>query len=211
MKTRTLTISILLLAIVLAPLAMAEEPVRRGSRGGQGGRERGDFQGRPGGYGGFGSQADGFRGGPGMGGGLDGLLLGRLAERLELTEEQRAEIKAITEGTRPEAEEARKAVGEAMKALHEATDGGTEAEIIAAGKAVGDTFTQQALLRATTTKQIKEVLTAEQLAKLEELKAQMKERMLQQRKDGDGPRRPSGKGGKEGRDGQRRRQRPEQD
>ena len=190
MRMKTLAISVLLLAVVLAPLAMAaEEPVRRGPRG--------DFHGRTGGFGGH----------PGMG----GFLLGRMADRLELTEEQRAEIKAVTEGTRPEAEEARKAVGEAMKALHEATDGGTEAEIIAAGKAVGDTFTQQALLRATTTKQIKEVLTDEQLAKLEELKAEMRERMEQRRKDGNGPRRPSGKGGKEGRDGQRRRQRPDQD
>ena len=202
MKTRTLTISILLLAVVLAPLAMAaEEPAPRGPRSGQGGRDRGDFQGRPGGFGGH----------PGFGGDMGGFLLGRLADRLELTEDQRAEIKAIMEGTRPEAEEARKAVAEAMKALHEATSDGTEAEIIAAGKAVGDAFTEQALLRATGWKQIKEVLTAEQLAKLEELKAQMKTRMLQQRKDGDGPGRPRGTGGKEGRDGQRRRQRPDQD
>ena len=49
MNTRTLTLSILLLAVVLAPLAMAEEPAPRGPRGGQG---RGNFQGRPGGFGG---------------------------------------------------------------------------------------------------------------------------------------------------------------
>ena len=200
MKTRTLTISILLLAIVLAPLAMAE-PGQRGPRSGQGGRERGDFQGRPGGFGGH----------PGMGGDMGGFLLGRLADKLELTEEQRAEIKAITEGTRLEAEEAREAVREAMKALHEATAGGIEAEIIAAGKAVGDTMTEQALLRATTMKQIKEVLTDEQLAEFEELKAEMRERMQQQRKDGDGPRSKRGEGEGKRRDGQRRRERPEQD
>ena len=134
MKTKTLTISILLLVVVLAPLAMAE-PDQRGPRGG---REHRNFQGPRGGFGGH----------PGMG----GFLLGRMADKLELTEAQRAEIKAITEGTRPEAEEAREAVREAMKALHEATANGTEAEIIAAGKAVGDTLTEQALLRAGTMK-----------------------------------------------------------
>ena len=192
MKTQTLTISILLLAIVLAPLAVAE-PDQRGPRGDQGGRERGDFHGRTGGFGGH----------PGMGGGMGGFLLGRLADRLELTEAQRAEIKAIMEGTRSEAEEARKAVGEAMKALHEATADGTEAEIIAAGKAVGDTLTEQALLRATITKQIKEILTEEQLAQFEELKAQMKERMQQYRKGEGKPRGERGEG--EGR-GQKHRQ-----
>ena len=126
----------------------------------------------------------------------------KLADKLELTETQRAEIKAVTEGTRPEAEKAREAVREAMKALHEATTGGIEAEIIAAGKAVGDTMTEQALLRAATMKQIKEILTNEQLVQFEELRAEMRERMQQRRKDGDGPRK---------RDGQRRRQKPDQD
>ncbi|MEN8126790.1 MAG: Spy/CpxP family protein refolding chaperone [Planctomycetota bacterium] len=167
MKTKTLTISILLLAMVLTPLAMAQP----------GGGPRGGHGPRGGGYGGH----------PGPSGDMGGFLLGRLADKLELTEEQRAEIKAIMEGTQPEAQEAREAVGEAMKALHEATADGTEAEIVAAGKAVGDAMTEQALLRAATMKQIKEVLTDEQLAKFEELKAEMRERMQQRREEG-GPR-----------------------
>ena len=193
MKMKTLTISVLLLAIVLAPLAIAE-PGQRRPRGGQGGPEQG---------------RGGFRGHPGMGGDMVGHLLGRLADKLELTEEQRAEVKAIVEGTQPEAEEARKAVREAMKALHEATTKGTEAEIIAAGKAVGDAFTEQALLRAAIMKQVKEILTDEQLAQFEELKAEMRDRMQQRRKDGDGPHGKRGEG--ERRDGQRRRQKPDQD
>ncbi len=191
MKTRTLTISILLLAIVLAPLAMAE----RNQRGPHSGREHGNFHKRPG----------GFSGHPGMG----GFLLGRMADKLELTDEQRADIKAITEEAKPEAEEVRQAVREAMKALHEATADGTEAEIIAAGKAVGDTMTEQALLRAARMKQraarmerIEEILTDEQFAQFEELKAEMKKRMQQRHKDGDGPHK---------RDGQRRWQKPDQD
>ena len=190
MKTKTLTISILLLAVVLAPLTMAEESTRRGPRDGQGRSEQG---------------RGGFGGHPGTGGDMGGFLLGRLADKLELTEEQRADIKAVTEEAKPEAEESRKAVRQAMKALHEATAEGTKAEIIAAGKAVGDAMTKQALLRAATMKQVKELLTDEQLAKFEELKAEMRERMQQRRKDGDGPR------GKRGEGERRSRQRPDQD
>ena len=89
MKTRTLTISILLLAVVLAPLAMAaEEPARRGGRGGQGGPggPRGEFRGAPGraGMGMYGGQGD-----------IGRMLLGRAAERLELTQEQKDQIKEI--------------------------------------------------------------------------------------------------------------------
>ncbi|OQY08057.1 MAG: hypothetical protein B6I25_00125 [Planctomycetales bacterium 4572_13] len=182
MKTKTLAISVLLLAIVLTPLTMAES----GRRGPRGGRER-----------------DGFRGHPGMGGDRGGFLLGRMADKLDLTEEQRADIKAITEEAKPE--ESRQAVRKAIKTLHEATANGTEAEIIAAGKAVGDAFTEQALLRAATMKEVKKILTDEQLAQFEERKAEMKERMQQRRKDGDGPH------GKRGEGGRHNRQQPDQD
>ena len=195
MKTKTLAISILLLAVVLAPLAMAEEPAQRGPRGGQGGRS--NFQRRSGGFGGH----------PGMG----GFLLGRMGDKLELTEEQRTEIKGILEDCKEDQETTRTAVREAMKALHEAAADGTKAEIIAAGKTVGDAFTEQALLRAATMKQVKELLTDEQLTQFEELKAQMKERFQQRRKDGDGPRGPRGQNGDKGHDRQRRRPKPEQD
>ena len=186
MKTKTLAISILLLAVVLAPLAMAEEPARRGPRGGQG---PGHFQGQPGGFGGH----------PGMGpmeqGGFAKRLLGRIGDKLELTEEQRESIQAIVESNEENVKESRKAIHEAMQALHEAAAEGTEAEIIAAGKALGDAFTEQALQRANVMKQVKEVLTDEQIEQLGELKAQMKERMQQRReKAQDDPRGKRGKG-----------------
>ena len=77
MKTRTLTISVLLLAILLAPLAMAGEFEGRGPRG------RGERPRRgPGGPGGF-------------HGGIGRMLLGRAGERIGLTDEQREEIEAI--------------------------------------------------------------------------------------------------------------------
>jgi Spy/CpxP family protein refolding chaperone len=177
MKTRTLTLSILLLAVVLAPLAMAEEPARRGPRGGQG---PGNFHGRPGGFGGL----------PGMGqDDIGRFILGRMGDRLELTEEQRTEIKGIFEDSKEDRQASRTAVQEGMKALHEATEDGTEAEIIAAGKELGDALTNQALQKSATMKAVKAVLTEEQVAQLDEIKAEMKERMQQRREKGqDGPR-----------------------
>ena len=178
MKMKTLTISMLLLAVILAPLAMAE-PGQRNPRG-DGPR---DFN-RP----------RGLQGHPGMGGDMGGFLLGRMAGKLELTDDQKADIKAITEGAKAGTEDARKAITDTMKALHEATTEGSEAEIIAAGKAVGDAFIQQALLRRGVWKRIKEVLTEEQTAQLKELKAQMKERMQQYRKGEGKPRGERGEG-----------------
>ena len=189
MKTKKLAISILLLAVVLAPLAMAEEPAPRGPRGGQG------HGGRPGGFGGH----------PGMGqGDIGQFILGRIGDRLELTEEQRTEIKGIFEDSKEDREALRAAIQEAMKALHEATQDGTEAEIIAAGKALGDAHTNQALQKAATMKSVKAVLTDEQIAQLGEVKAEMKERMQQRREKGqDGPRGKHSKGRKQGPSGQK--------
>ena len=189
MKTKTLAISILLLAVVLTPLAMAEEPAPRGPRGGQG---RG---GRPSGFGGH----------PGMGqGDIGQFILERMGDRLELTEEQRTEIKGIFEDSKEDRQALRATVQEAMKALHEAAQDGTEAEIIAAGKALGDAHTNQALQKSATMKSVKAVLTDEQVAQLDEIKAEMKERMQQRREKGqDGPRGKRNKGRKHGPGGQK--------
>jgi Spy/CpxP family protein refolding chaperone len=211
MKTKTLTISVLLLAVVLAPLAMAADEdyaPRRGPHGGQRGPRgpRGGQCGPEQGPGGFGGQHGMRQGNMGQ------FLLGRMGDRLELTDEQRTEIEGIVESCKEDAEAIRDAIQEAMKALHETATEGTEEEIAAAGKAVGDAFTQQALKRAKTAKQIKEVLTEEQQAQLKELKVEMKEKMQQRRKEG-------GQGGKRGQGGRRQggrqgrggRQRPPQD
>ncbi|MHC4772407.1 MAG: Spy/CpxP family protein refolding chaperone [Planctomycetota bacterium] len=202
MKTKTLVIATLLLAVILAPLAIAEEPAPRGPRGGQGGPGA-----RPG-RGGFGGQPNrAMMPSRGMGeGNLTRLLLGRMGERLNLTDEQKEQIETITEENKKKAEKARSAVRKAMKALFEATEEGGEAEIIAAGKAVGDAYTEQALQRSKVAKKIKDILNEEQLTQFEEMKAQMKERM-QQRGQGEQRRsRPQdGRGAGQGQGGQRQR------
>lgn len=191
MKTKTLMIGLILLALIAAPLAMAEP--EGGPRDGRGPRDGGPRGGRM--YGGGGPRGGMYGGG--FGGGFGQMLLGRMAEKLGLTDDQKTQIKAIVEANKDNVEESRQAIQEAMKALHQAAEGGVESEIIATGKALGDAFTEQALQRANIAKQIKEVLTDEQLAQLEEMKAGMKERMQQRRQQG--------RGGKESYQGRRER------
>jgi Spy/CpxP family protein refolding chaperone len=172
MKTKTLAISILLLAIVLTPLAMgAEDPAPRGPRSG------------------------GATGGPGSDRGMrGGMGSDRLMQQLDLTEEQQAKIKAIQEESQPQMQEARKALQNATQALQEAIEDGTDDQIIAAAKALGEATGKEALLKAKTGRKVNAVLTPEQQAKLKELRTQMRERM-QQRADG-------AAGGRQGRNGQ---------
>jgi Spy/CpxP family protein refolding chaperone len=123
--------------------------------------------------------------------------LGRLGDRLELTEEQKAQIQLIIETNKENVQTANTAVRESIQALSEAAENGTEAEIIAAGKAVGDAYTEQALQRVNVTTQIKEKLTVEQLAELEALKTEVNEqRPLRLRQGMQGPRGAGRRGGR---------------
>lgn len=191
MKTKTLAISILLLAIVLTPLAMgAEDNAPRGPRGGG--------QGAPG-------TDRGMRGGM-MGGGMGGDMQGRLMQQLDLTEEQQAKIKAIQEENRPQMQEARQAIQKANQALQEAIEDGTDEQILAAAKALGEASGKEGILRAKTGRKVNAVLTPEQQAKFKELRTQMRERMqqrMQRGPAGDAPETPR-QGGRQGRGGQGR-------
>ncbi|HOK95283.1 MAG TPA: Spy/CpxP family protein refolding chaperone [Anaerohalosphaeraceae bacterium] len=176
MKTRTVVIVAVVVAAVLAPMVMAA-PDAAGPRGqrGQGGPE--GMQGMRGGFG-FGGM---------MGGDTLSMLLGRAAEDIGLTDSQRTKLEAIREENREKTQELQTAVRDATMALNEAVEEGNDAKITAAGKALGDAYTKQALHRAAVTKQVKAVLTQEQLTKLQDLRTQMRERMMQRRQEGGGP------------------------
>jgi hypothetical protein len=68
--------------------------------------------------------------------------------------------------------------------LNEAPDTGDETKIRAAGKAAGEALTKQALYRAAIAKNVKAILTAEQLDKLPQVRTRMAERMIQQQQQG---------------------------
>ncbi len=108
-------------------------------------------------------------GGPGKPG-MRGMLRG-----LDLTDEQKESVKQITEAAKEKNKTAAEAVGEARKALQEAVVKGDETAIRKAATNLGKVLGDKAVLKVQTMASIKAVLTTEQLKKLEELKAKMKE------------------------------------
>jgi Spy/CpxP family protein refolding chaperone len=100
-----------------------------------------------------------------------GMMLARVLRSLDLTDEQKEQVKGILEAAKDKTQAAREALADATKRLHTAvTEGADEAAIREAaanlGKAIGD----QAVLRASTMASIKEVLTDEQREQLEKMK-----------------------------------------
>lgn len=104
--------------------------------------------------------------GPGQGAGF-----GRLAGRLELTDEQKTAIQGIFEQAQPEVQAAREAVAAARNALQEAVkSGAAEEQIRAAGSALGTAIGNQAAVHARTQAAAKAVLTAEQVQELDKIR-----------------------------------------
>jgi Spy/CpxP family protein refolding chaperone len=111
------------------------------------------------------------RPGPGQG---QGLPILRALRQLDLTQEQRDEVRTIVDVSQEDADAAMEAMQAARTTLHEAVINGSDEETVRAaatalGKAIGD----EAVLRVGVMAQIKEVLTEEQRAELQTLMEQM--------------------------------------
>jgi len=128
-------------------------------------------------------------GGPGMGqgpGGADGVM-GAIMQKLDLTEEQREKIETIRDDNHAKTSAARRAVEKARRALEEAIAANAdEAALHKAATTLGNALGDEAVLKVKTIKEIKAVLTPEQLKKLDELKAEMKSRPMRPLRDGQG-------------------------
>lgn len=129
-----------------------------------------------------------------QGGGPDGLM-GAIMHKLDLTDEQREKIETIIDDNHAKTSAARRAVEKARKALEEAVVGDANEPFIrkaadAVGKAIGD----EAVLKVKTMKEIKAVLTPEQIKKLDELKTEMKSRPQLPMQGGQGGQRPRPQG-----------------
>ena len=113
-------------------------------------------------------------GGPGFGMPDPGMMIGRMAEHLDLDDTQRENVKNIMEAAKPEL----KALREQFSANHEALQaldaGDPEVQNIALSN--GQLATEGTLLFARIRGEIHAVLTDEQLAKAAELKEERKER-----------------------------------
>ena len=133
--------------------------------------------GGPGGPGGFfGRGGPGGPGGPGGFGGVMGLL-----RQLDLTEEQRTQVRQVTESHR----DALKAIGDRLQAAHRAENDAVTAaqfdEQLVRAKAadLAAVMADAAVLQAKVHSDVFAVLTPEQQAKAAELKAQRQARAEQ--------------------------------
>lgn len=98
-----------------------------------------------------------------------GMHMDRMAEKLELTDAQREQWKALHEAHHPRMQQLREAVREQHEALREVAMGEfDEAAASAAARRLGDLVAESALERARMHAQLHEVLTEEQRAKLAE-------------------------------------------
>ena len=118
----------------------------------------------------------GHHGGPGG-------HIAHLAEKLDLTEEQRTEIRGLMEAQRDANAEQRQALRTAKQALREAVHAETfnEGAIRQASADVAALEVEQAVDRAELYQSIRQVLTPAQLEELEQLKAQRAERRAERR------------------------------
>jgi protein CpxP len=129
-------------------------------------------------------------GGPGMGmrgpGGPMGMGIGPGFRELDLTDDQKAQVRAIRESHQAEF----KAVGEKMRAAREGmralieADTLDEAAVRAKSVEVAAAEADAAILNAKVRTQTLQVLTAEQLAKLKELQAARQAQPRKQRGPG---------------------------
>ena len=162
--------------VVLALTAMAGLVLAAPGRGGN--RQRGGYE--------FGAE------GPGrFGMGMErpgGQAILHILGKLDLTDEQKESVKKITEEAKEKNKTAAEAVIEARKALREAVEKGDEEAVRKAATELGKALGDQAVLKVQTMASIKKVLTPEQLQKLEELKAKMKERAEEALDERDVPR-----------------------
>ena len=107
--------------------------------------------------------------------------LERAIRQLELTADQKQKITGILQGKEEALATARKAYADAGKALDEASSSGDDAAIRAAAVKVGNTLADLQILRKKVVKEIKAVLTPDQLKKLEQLKEQARESLQRMR------------------------------
>lgn len=155
------------LLLMLAVVGLSQQGRPHGGPGREGGPGRGGFHGGPGGPGG--------RGG----------VLGPLARDLNLTDEQKAQIKKITDAF----EESTRALHEQMRTLHESErdapkDGAfDEAAVRAAAQQRAGVQVELEVARARMMSQVFSVLTAEQKAQLAAKRQEFEQRRQQREQE----------------------------
>lgn len=140
------------------------------------------------------SQRPGLRGGPGFGGpGPRGGGPDLGLRSVQLSDEQREQVKTIMASHRAEFDQAAAKMREAHRAFAEASGAATvdEAAVKAASTAVAAAMADEAILRARVRTEVQGILTAEQLEQLKQRRAEMEKRLQERQQQGPPrPRRP---------------------
>ena len=124
-----------------------------------------------------------------FGGGREGMKCGhrgrhgRMMKELDLTEEQKEQMKTIHEKNKQQRKELGKAVGEAQKALRDAAEGDdiNEAEIRELSKTLADSMAAMTIFKVQMKKEIDAILTDEQKVKMKEKRNEMKKKRDERR------------------------------
>ena len=103
-------------------------------------------------------------------------LLERMAERLNLSEAQKLQIRQLHEGFRTQTEPQRTAMFETMKSLREARQAGDTATAQRLAASLEGQFAQMHEIRKAQHERMLALLTPEQRAKVEEMKAEREQR-----------------------------------
>jgi Spy/CpxP family protein refolding chaperone len=176
---RTTIMAILAILILSTSLIAAEQEQKKPDQRRLGQPQR-QMQGRPG------MGPRGMRGGPGMGqmgqgsmrgGQMDIRQILLMLRGLKLTDEQKEQAKVIADKSKKSAGTVNKKVSEAMASLRDAVSKDASDEKIrecatAIGKAMGD----QAIGQVKTIKDIKAILTEEQIEKFQDMRKRMQQR-----------------------------------
>lgn len=112
-------------------------------------------------------------GGPGFGMPDPGMMIGRMAERLDLDDAQRESVKNIMEAAKPELKALREQFRANQEALQALDAGDPEIQNIAISN--GELATEATLLFSRIRGEFHAVLTEEQLAKAAEMKEERRE------------------------------------
>ncbi|TXS90168.1 periplasmic heavy metal sensor [Parahaliea maris] len=115
--------------------------------------------------------------GPGPGGPHDGgRMLAKMAEELELTEEQQGKIKAIYASSREQGAADRERLHELKQQMRASEGDFDEGSAQKAADEIGEITSRMTYQRASAQHQVREVLSDEQRAELDEMMEQRKER-----------------------------------
>lgn len=108
---------------------------------------------------------------------------GRMMKNLDLTEDQKEQMKGLHEKNKEQGKELGKAVGEAQKALRAAAEGDdiNEAKIRELSKNLADAMAAMTIHKVQMKKDVDAILTDEQKVKMEEKKAEMKKKREERR------------------------------